>query len=116
MMEVGYYGSLVLLNIALLLKYHYYKSSEAIMVDLLEEIITILIYFMLLVLGVKLIYESFPWKWLKNLVLEELKDKSVDSLEEENEDPSLNVEEIDEETLMQYIDSSLFNGEKKGKT
>ena len=77
-MDAGYYGSLIMLNIAFLLKYGYYKSDQRVIIDLLEEIITILICLMLLILAIKLIYESVPWSWLKKLRVEEAKDDITD--------------------------------------
>ena len=38
MLDVGYYGNLILLDILILLKYHYYKNDEAI-IRLFEEMI-----------------------------------------------------------------------------
>ena len=64
MLDVGYYGNLILLDILILLKYHYYKNDEAI-VELLEETLASIIYLMLIILAVKFIYESVPWGWLK---------------------------------------------------
>ena len=55
MMDVGYYANLILLDILILLKYHYYKNDEAI-VGLLEETLTSIIYLMLIILGIKFLY------------------------------------------------------------
>ena len=65
MLDVGYYGNLILLDILILLKYHYYKNDEAIIVGLLEEMITLVIYSMLVILGIKFVFESVDWGWLK---------------------------------------------------
>ena len=75
MMDAGYYGNLVVLNMLILLKYHYYRKDE-ILTELLEEMITVVVHLMLLILAVKLAYESFPGSWLKKLFDEKIEEGS----------------------------------------
>ena len=63
MMDAIYSGCLLLLNVLFLLKYKYFKGSKEIE-NLLEEVISVMVYFMLMTLLVKLVWESFPWSFL----------------------------------------------------
>ena len=62
MMDATYSGCLVLLNVLFLLKYEYLKG-EVEVENLMEEVITVVVYFMLMTLVVKLVWESFPWSF-----------------------------------------------------
>ena len=55
MMDATYSGCLLLLNVLFLLKYEYYKG-ETEMENLVEEVITVIIYFMLMILLLKLVW------------------------------------------------------------
>ena len=63
-MDTTYYGCLVILNILPLCKYEYFKDDE-IMKELLEEMITLMIYLMIIMLVLKIVWEYFPWSWLR---------------------------------------------------
>ena len=87
MMDVSYSTCLMMLNILFLCKYKYFKGSKEIE-NLLEEVITVLVYFMLMTLLVKLVWESFPWSFLCNLFQdekEETEEKSTEIREEKRE-------------------------------
>ena len=83
MLDVGYYGNLILLDILILLKYHYYKNDEA-AVGLLEEMITLVIYLMLMILTVKFFCESVPWGWLNKKLFDVEEDEDYE--DDENDE------------------------------
>ena len=85
MLDVGYYGNLILLDILILLKYHYYKNDEA-AVGLLEEMITLVIYLMLMILTVKFVCESVPWGWLNKKLFDVEEDEGDEDDEDEEDD------------------------------
>ena len=66
MMDLSYYGSFVILDVLLLCKFEYYSENEDIR-NFLENLITLLIYFLIGMLILKVIWEFIPWKSLKNL-------------------------------------------------
>ena len=87
MMDVSYSTCLMMLNILFLCKYKYFKGSKEIE-NLLEEVINVLVYFMLMTLLVKLVWESFPWSFLCKPFQdekEETEEKSTEIREEERE-------------------------------
>ena len=53
-MDASYYGCLIILNLLFLCKYEYFKGEEKLM-ELFEEVITILVYVMVSILVIKLI-------------------------------------------------------------
>ena len=66
MMDATYSGCLILLNLLFLLKYRYFKG-EVELENLVEEVITVMIYFMLMTLLVKLLWECFPLSFVCKL-------------------------------------------------
>ena len=55
MMDMSYYGCLVMLNVLLLCKYEYFKEDEE-MREMLEEVITVVIYVMIVLLMLKVVW------------------------------------------------------------
>ena len=78
MMDMSYYGCLVILNILLLCKYEYFKD-DAVMKELLEEIITVVIYTMIILLIMKIIWEYIPWDWLRKSLCSDQKEDENNS-------------------------------------
>ena len=60
MMDLTYYVSLVVLNVLMLYKYEYFKDDEVIK-ELLEEMITVVVYLMVSLILLKLVWEYVPW-------------------------------------------------------
>ena len=73
MMDACYYGCLILLDLLFLCKYEYFKRQEEV-VELLEELITTVVYLMVGILILKFIYEGLPWDFLKQILFEEGED------------------------------------------
>ena len=67
MMDATYSGCLVLLNLLLLFKYEYFKG-DAEMEHMLEEVITVMVCFMLATLLLKFVWETLPWAFLLNFL------------------------------------------------
>ena len=67
MMEMSYYGSLIMLNVLMLCKYEYFKD-DGVMRGLLEEIITVVVYWMMILIIVKLVWEYVPWPILRSIL------------------------------------------------
>ena len=55
MMDLSYYVSLMLLNVLILCKYEYFKD-EMVMKELLEVVITVMVYWMMLLILLKLVW------------------------------------------------------------
>ena len=75
MMDATYSGSLILLNLLFLLKYRYFKGEEE-LESLVEEVITVMIYFMLMTLVLKLLWECFPLSFVSELLDPKAEDKA----------------------------------------
>lgn len=63
-MDILYYGSFMVLDFLLLCKHLYFKGDEKAVV-LLEEILTNLIYFMIILTILKFLWQYIPWEYLK---------------------------------------------------
>ena len=63
MMDILYYSALVVLDLLFLMKYEYFKKDQEAK-ELLEGLITILVYFMIGLLIAKLAWEYFPFKFI----------------------------------------------------
>ena len=74
-MDATYSGSLILLNLLFLLKYRYFKGEEE-LESLVEEVITVMIYFMLMTLVLKLLWECFPLSFVSELLDPKAEDKA----------------------------------------
>ena len=74
MMDMLYYSALVVLNLMLLMKYEYFKNDGNLK-ELLEELISIVVFFMIGLLFLKLIWEYFPFKLMKDNLCSEIDDE-----------------------------------------
>ena len=60
MMDISYYSCLVILNLLFLCKYNYFKRDVE-LVNLTEEVISVIVHSMLTFLLLKFVWETFPW-------------------------------------------------------
>ena len=65
MMDSSYSVSLIMLNVLILLKYEYLKEYENV-VKLLESCTEVIVYFMIIMLLIRVVWELVPWSWFKN--------------------------------------------------
>ena len=77
MMDLSYYVSLMLLNVLILCKYEYFKD-EMVMKELLEVVITVMVYWMMLLIVLKLVWEYIPWSYLRNTFCSSKEDDETD--------------------------------------
>ena len=59
MMDVTYSSTLAIFNVLLLLKYDYFSEDET-MKKLLEELLTVIVYWMISLLLLKIFWEYLP--------------------------------------------------------
>ena len=75
MMDVMYYSCLTILNFLFVCKYSYFEG-DAPLEMLMEELIRNFIYFMLGILVIKFLWETFPAKWIYSKLFEVESDES----------------------------------------
>ena len=88
MMNTLYYWNLILLNILLLLKYKYFSENNEYK-ELLEELITVVVYLMVGLLVLQVVWEYCPIGWLLKKLSEEKNN------EDDNGDEEVGCERID---------------------
>ena len=74
MMDITYSFSLAIFNLLLLLKYEYLAKDEE-LVNVTEEVLTAIIYFMIWMTLLRLVWELIPWDSLKAVVMCEIPDE-----------------------------------------
>ena len=74
MMDACYYGCLILLDVLFLCKYEYFKGQQE-RAELIEELITTVVYSMVGILILKFIYEGLPWGFFKKILFEDEEDE-----------------------------------------
>ena len=85
MMNSLYNSSLLCLNLLFLLKYRYFKG-DTLVEEKLEELITTIVFFMVGVLCLKLVWETFPWNYCKKQFSSEDGDEDSEKKEGKGKD------------------------------